>query len=86
VRQPDNTGISERERKRRALQRAESERRAYSIAEFCDRFGIGRTFAYEQIKKHRLRVRKAGRRTIVTDEDAERWLASLPSSDAPEAM
>jgi excisionase family DNA binding protein len=56
----------------------ESEKRAFSIEEFCRRFGIGRTRAYEELKFGRLRARKVGRRTVITEDDAEAWLRRLP--------
>jgi hypothetical protein len=65
--------ISERERQRRAWQRA------MSIDGFCKGYGIGRTKAYEEINAGRLRARKAGRRTIITADDAEDWLNRLPA-------
>ena len=64
--------ISETERQRRARQQA------MSIEEFCDRYGIGRTTAYAEIKEGRLRARKCGRRTIITDDDGDEWLQHLP--------
>jgi hypothetical protein len=67
--------ISERELRRRVRQRA------MSIAEFCERYGPGRTKAYEEINSGRLRARKAGKRTIITEDDAEEWLRHLPVID-----
>jgi hypothetical protein len=64
--------ISDAEQQRRARQRA------MSIAEFCQRYSIGRTKAYEELKSLRLRGRKIGKRTIITEDDAEDWLQSLP--------
>ena len=64
--------ISEAERQRRARQQA------MSIEEFCDRYGIGRTTAYAEIKEGRLRARKCGRRTIIADDDGDEWLQHLP--------
>ena len=52
--------------------------RAFSIEEFCRRFGIGRTKVYEELGLGRLRARKVGRRTIITEDDAEDWLRRLP--------
>jgi excisionase family DNA binding protein len=60
------------EQRRRALQRA------MSIAEFCQRYGPGRTKTYEELKSGRLRARKIGKRTIITEDDAEDWLQRLP--------
>jgi hypothetical protein len=52
--------------------------RARSIDQFCQCFAVGRTTAYEQIKLGLLRARKVGKRTIITDDDAEEWLRNLP--------
>ena len=49
-----------------------------SIAEYCERYGLGRTRAYEEIKSGRLRARKCGKRTIIAEQDAEDWLQHLP--------
>jgi excisionase family DNA binding protein len=54
-------------------------KRAFSIPEFCRRYSIGRTHAYEEIAAGRLRAVKAGRRTLITQDVAEAWLATLPS-------
>jgi excisionase family DNA binding protein len=67
-----DTRISEAERQRRSRQRA------MSVAEFCERYGPGRTTAYQEIQAGRLRARKVGRRTIITEDDAEEWLRRLP--------
>jgi excisionase family DNA binding protein len=66
-----NQGNSEPELQVRSL-------RAMSIDVFCDRYGLGRTLAYEEIKAGRLRARKVGRRTLIAEDDAEDWLKSLP--------
>jgi excisionase family DNA binding protein len=47
---------------------------AYSVPEFCQAVGIGRSRAYEEIKAGRLRVTKAGRRTLIAVEEARTWL------------
>jgi excisionase family DNA binding protein len=60
-------------------QRFRDRHRAWSIDQFCQCFGIGRTTVYEQIKQGRLRARKIGKRTIITDHDAEEWLRHLPN-------
>jgi excisionase family DNA binding protein len=56
--------------------------RAMSIAEFCERYGTGRTTAYQEIKLGRLRARKCGKRTIIIHDDAEDWLRCLPVIEA----
>jgi hypothetical protein len=71
---PDSE-VSEKERPHRARQRA------MSLAQFCQRYSIGRTRAYEELKSGRLRGRKVGRRTIITDDDAEDWMWRLPAME-----
>jgi hypothetical protein len=61
--------ILERERQRRPWQRAMT----------VPDFRIGRTKTYEEINAGRLKARKAGRRTIIAEEDAEEWLSNLPA-------
>ncbi|MGA8693936.1 MAG: helix-turn-helix domain-containing protein [Xanthobacteraceae bacterium] len=61
----------------------EGEKRAFSIAEFCRRYGVGRTKVYEELRQGRLRARKIGRRTIVTKDDADDWLQQLPLIKTP---
>jgi excisionase family DNA binding protein len=56
------------------------EKRVFSINEFCARYGIGKTTAYEEIKANRLQVVKAGKRTLVPADAAELWLKSLPTA------
>jgi excisionase family DNA binding protein len=58
------------------------EKRVFSVAEFCNRYGVGRTTTYEEIKAGRLQAVKAGKRTLVTADAAESWLKSLPTSRA----
>lgn len=60
----------------------EVEKRVFSIAEFCSRFGVGRTTAYGEIKAGRLQVVKAGKRTLVPADEAEFWLKNLPAAQA----
>ena len=56
----------------------QARQRAMSLAEFCERYGPSRTRTYEEIKSGRLRAIKCGKRTLVTEDDAEAWLRSLP--------
>jgi excisionase family DNA binding protein len=58
------------------------QKRAFSITEFCQRYSIGRTRAYEEIAAGRLRAVKAGRRTLIAEESAEAWFEALPASSA----
>jgi excisionase family DNA binding protein len=55
---------------------------AYGTREFCNAFGIGKTFLYDQIKRNRLRAVKCGKRTLILRADADRWANSLPEKVA----
>jgi hypothetical protein len=63
--------ISETERQRRAQQRA------MSIARFSEDYAVAKIF--EELKSGRLRGRKIGTRTIISQDDAEAWLQRLPA-------
>ena len=52
----------------------------YTVREFCDTFGIGRTTFYAEVKAGRLRIVKIGTASRVTRADADAWVASLPSA------
>ena len=45
----------------------------YTLPEFCRDFGIGRSFAYDEIKAGRLRAFKVGAATRIAGEDALAW-------------
>jgi excisionase family DNA binding protein len=70
--------MTNRERQLPRQQAASIQQRAMGVAEFCRRYAIGRTRVYEELKTGRLRARKCGRRTIITEDDAEDWLKQLP--------
>jgi excisionase family DNA binding protein len=53
-------------------------RKAYSVNEFCGRNGISRSTVYEEIRRGRLKVRKLGRKTLITDKAERTWLDALP--------
>ena len=53
---------------------------AYSILEFCEIAGVGRTKAYEELAAGRLKAKKVGSRTLITN--APEWLDSLPDYKA----
>ena len=50
-----------------------------TVPDFCKRYRFGRTKTYEEINAGRLKARKAGKRTIIAEEDAEEWLHLLPA-------
>jgi hypothetical protein len=53
---------------------------AFTIDEFCRRYGIGRTAFYEEVNSNRLVPKKRGTRTLIPRDEARRWLNSLPPS------
>jgi excisionase family DNA binding protein len=65
--------------------RANLVRLAYSIADVAKITGVGRSFLYEEISAGRLVVKKAGRRSLISDADLKTWLASLPEKHPGES-
>ena len=51
---------------------------AHSVDELAVLAGCGRDKLYQAIREGQLRARKFGRRTLITAEDAHRFLDSLP--------
>ena len=51
---------------------------AISIAEAARRSGLSRSTVYEAIARGELKVRKAGRRSLILVDDLHAWLAALP--------
>jgi excisionase family DNA binding protein len=60
-------------------------RKALSIAEASALWGLSRDFFYDEIRRGRLVARKAGRRTIIMQDDLERFLTALPRLGADQA-
>ena len=56
---------------------------ALTLDEFCKRVKMGRTKAYEEVRAGRLVVRKNGKKSLVTAEDGQRYLESLPKLNLP---
>ena len=52
---------------------------ALSPEEFCRRYSLGRTKFYQLVSSGQLRAVKAGRRTLVLNQDATAWAESLPA-------
>jgi len=52
---------------------------AYTVDEFCQRYGIGRTAFYSELSAGRLRAKKCGSRTLIPRAEARRWFENLPS-------
>jgi hypothetical protein len=57
-------------------------RRCFSVDEFCERNNISRRFFYDEVNRGRLKIKKAGARTLVTVEAENNWIAALPTSSA----
>jgi excisionase family DNA binding protein len=62
---------------------AKTSPRAVGIDEAARLAGIGRTLLYQEISEGRLRIRKAGRRTLIPIQELDAWLNSLPQSATP---
>ena len=58
----------------------EEVKRALSVEQAAKAAGVGRTLLFEEIRKGRITARKVGRRTIITTDDLDAWLKSLPKS------
>ena len=56
---------------------------AFTLEEFCRRVKMGRTRLYEEVRAGRLTIRKNGKRSVVTADEAQRYLNSLPLLDLP---
>ncbi len=50
-----------------------------TVNEFLSWASIGRTKFYQEHAAGRLRIRKIGRKTVVTMADAQAWLDALPA-------
>lgn len=64
---------------------AKPERGALTVDEFCGWAAIGRSKFYKEVATGRIRVRKLGRKSIITMPDATAWLNSLPVLETKEA-
>ena len=54
---------------------------ALSIPQFCRTYDIGRSKTYEEINAGRLKAKKFGRKTLITN--ADEWFANLPDLQLP---
>lgn len=55
---------------------------AYTVAEFCDAVGIRATKFYELVKTGEIKPRKLGKKTLVTYDEAQRFIKNLDSMAA----
>lgn len=56
--------------------------RLLTLPQFCQRYNVGRTKAFEEIKNLKLKAVKAGRKTLIPHDGAEEWARSLPARAA----
>ena len=49
-----------------------------TVADVCARYRIGRTTLYREVAAGRLRLRKLGSATRISQEDADAWAKALP--------
>lgn len=53
---------------------------AYSVRAICDAYDIGRTKFYELVKAGEIKTSKIGAKTIVTEEERQRFSERLNKS------
>ena len=51
----------------------------FSVKEFCERVGVGRTTFYQEVKAGRIKAKKMGRSTLIPKSELERFIEELPS-------
>lgn len=68
-----------------AKQRFLESLQAYSIPQFCDVFGIGRTQVYAELKAGRLRGYMVGRRRFISAAAANEWQRDREAEASQEA-
>lgn len=61
------------------------DRGAMSVDEFCAWASIARSKFYREVGAGRIKLRKIGRKSIVTMTDAQNWLNALPVVGSKEA-
>jgi excisionase family DNA binding protein len=54
-------------------------RAAFSVPEIMVQIGLSRDNVYRLIREGRLKARKVGRRTLVTNTDLQEFLQALPT-------
>lgn len=49
-----------------------------TVADFCNRYRVGKTSLYREAAAGRIKLHKFGAATRIAIEDAEAWAANLP--------
>ena len=62
-----------------------TEKAAFTVDQFCTWAAIGRSKFYREVSEGRLRLRKIGRKSVVTMADATAWLEALPTVGGQDA-
>ena len=65
------------------IQAEDSEVGAMTVKEFCNKYRIGTTKFYEEVKSGRLRAVKCGTRTLILNRDGISWEHTLPTISSP---
>jgi excisionase family DNA binding protein len=60
-------------------------RGALTVDEFCGWANIGRSKFYQEVSDGRIRLRKVGRKSVITVPDARAWLENLPDGRRADA-
>lgn len=58
------------------------EKRAFTVREFCNAFGVSKSTLYNLIGAGKIRPTKIGSKTLIASDEAARWWASLSSAGA----
>ncbi len=53
-----------------------------TVFEVCTQLKIGRTTFYKLVGSGQLRALKSGKKTLVEEEELQRWVRSLPAYEA----
>ena len=59
---------------------------AMTVDEFCGWASIGRSKFYQEVAEGRIRLRKIGRKSVITLTDANKWLDDLPEAGGRHVM
>jgi predicted DNA-binding transcriptional regulator AlpA len=55
------------------------QRRAITVPEFAERYGLCRATVYEERKRGRLKISKVGAKSLIFDTDEEAWRNAVPA-------